>query len=131
MATYGLTMRLTPAEIKHAQEWLTCWHTPQEVREGATRLMDKLGDEHIFQQAGVSFIYEAYAAAQFAEFRHAAFLRKIAGERPDTELKFSCGSTEIFEVVEADKLGRKRGDEYKELYDKGTMHLPHFKKPLH
>jgi len=84
------------------------------MRIAAEQLMDKLDTDDLFSQSGLTFILEASAAAQFGEKRGAAFVRLVAANRPDCELKFRSGAIEGFEIVEADVPGRKRGMEYRE-----------------
>jgi hypothetical protein len=81
------------------------------MRIATEQLMDKLDNEDLFNQSGLTFILEAWAAAKFGHKRGAVSARLIAGDRPDCELMFPSGAIEAFEIVEGDVLGRKRGPE--------------------
>jgi hypothetical protein len=107
-------MRLTPDEVEIAHQGLSHWQSPAEMHNATEQLMDKLGNEDLFNQSGLTFILEAWAAAEFAQKRGATSLHLVRTERPDCELKFADGAIEAFEIVEADVLGHKRGLEYRE-----------------
>lgn len=119
-------MRLTANEIRENKQWLAGWFSPTEMRENAQRLMDKLGCEDLFGQPDVDFVCEAWVAAELGEKRGASAVRLIAEERPDLALRFGGGEVEIYELVEADRLDRRRGDEYAALAAAGspTYHWP-------
>ena len=102
-------MRLTSDEVREAHGRLCHWQRCDDMRIATEQLMDKLDTEDLFNQGGLTFIPEAWAAAKFGDKRGAASIRLVAEDRPDCELKFSSGAVEAFETVEADVSGRKRG----------------------
>ena len=106
-------MRLTSDEVREAHGRLCHWQRCDDMRIATEQLMDKLDTEDLFNQGGLTFIPEAWAAAKFGDKRGAASIRLVAEDRPDCELKFSSGAVEAFEIVEADVSGRKRGLEYR------------------
>lgn len=65
-----------------------------------------------FDQAGVDFVTEAFAAARFASLRDIREVRLVLDSRPNFELLMPTG-VERWELTEADILDRKRGEDYK------------------
>jgi hypothetical protein len=112
-------MRLSEEEIGKHKRQLAEWSPPTDMRERLKRLMDRLGGEDLFTQSGVDFVCEAWVAVELGEKRGAISVRLIAEERPDLALRFSNGEVEIYELVEVDRLERKRGDEYAALAEAG------------
>ncbi len=106
-------MRLTQDQIRKYKVELSRWYSPSEMIDCADTLMDKLGVTDLFSQPGIEFVREAWIAGHFGKQRRAKFVRWIAEERPDFSLQFSDGSTENYELVEADAPDRRRGNEYK------------------
>jgi hypothetical protein len=76
--------------------------------------MDYVGSIDLFNQAGIDFLLEAQAAAEFAQSRRASMVRLVADVWPDFEIERE-GTIEPFEITEADLPGRKRGREYREV----------------
>lgn len=101
-----------------AQEQLQYSRAPAEVRGYVAALMDAFGLEDLFHRSGLNFVREAYVGAELGIIRGASSVSLVSAERPDFELHF-VGRTELYEVVEVDRLGRKRGDEYKALAEAG------------
>lgn len=90
--------------------------------------MDILGCADLFNRSGgLTFIREAHVAAELGILRDAASVSLVSAKRkrPDFELDFG-DRTELYELVEAQPLGRKRGDEYTALAAAGfpTCHWP-------
>lgn len=77
--------------------------------------MDYMGSEDFFNQPGVSFIREAWAAAKFALDRNAEAVRLVPENQqwPDFEMKMNS-KVDAWEITEADDPERRRGDEYRE-----------------
>lgn len=110
--------RLTKEEIRHHRRWLGKWRKAPEMLGYANGLMNGMANQHgidvdLFTQAGVDFITEAGAAADFAEARGADGVRLILEDWPDLEFRFGH-RVERFEFTEADEIDRERGREYKE-----------------
>jgi hypothetical protein len=109
-------MRLTTKERRESKRLLGAWYPPSEMRAKVQCLMGRLGSTDLFTQAGVDFITEAWVAADFGERRGAAAVRLITeAKRPDIALQFEHGEVEIYEIVEADRRGRERSNEYRAL----------------
>jgi hypothetical protein len=87
---------------------------PLEFRGYVVAVMNILGPEYLFTKGGLRFIHEAYVGAELGVIRGAVSVSLIDAERPDFALQFD-NRTELYEVVEADRPGRRRGDEYKAL----------------
>src|SRR5579864_4104781 len=105
-------MRLTADEIRSHRVRLSQWQSPAEMRAAAEQLMDHLGCEDLFNQAGLDFVRETWVAGEFADKRRASSVRLIPDNRPDFELRLESGELEAFELVEAHAFGRERGLEY-------------------
>lgn len=113
-------MRLSETELDDGKRSLGEWLTLSDMKTHVDRLMHRLGCD-FFHQSGVEFIREAWVAADFGPKRGATEVRLIVEEpRPDIALCFSGGEIEIYEIVEADRLGRKRGDEYRAWKEAGN-----------
>src|SRR5688572_29566207 len=73
---FGSTLtRLSPAEIGEYRAKLEAWQTPKAMLRFYRSLMDRMGSDDLFNQPGVDFITEAWAAAQFAIGRRARRVR--------------------------------------------------------
>jgi len=105
--------RLTKTEIATHKTWLAAWREPAAMAQYVDAVNDHMGSKDFFNQAGVEFLRDAWAAAEFAGKRGARQVRLVAGQWPDFELRLD-GRVEQFECVEADTPGRRRGDEYRD-----------------
>ena len=76
--------------------------------------MEYMDSEDFFNQPGVEFIREAWAAAKFAAARNADAVRLVAAQErwPDFEIRLA-GQVDSWEFTEAD-VKRERGREYRE-----------------
>lgn len=104
--------RLERDEIAELKECLAKWKTPIAMHTAVDIVMDSIGNQTLFTQAGLEFLRDASICAEFGMAREAAKVRLISADRPDFEL---CVNDEIeaFEAVEADNPRRRRGDEYR------------------
>jgi hypothetical protein len=105
-------MRITKQEICEYRSRWSSWRSPVELKAEVDRLLDQIGGEDFFNQAGLDFIRDAWAAAEFGCGRSASQVRLHEDERPDFEIQFLNGTTETFEFTEAQIPGRRRGAEY-------------------
>ena len=106
-----LGMRLAKGQVLQHRAALEQWQKPGEMLKRARTLMDLLGNADLFNQPGVDFIVEAWAAAQFAKGRH-AFAVRLVGARdqwPDFEIRTRRREIEPWEFTEVDDPGRRRG----------------------
>ena len=104
--------RLTTDEIAVHKAWLANWRAPEEMTSYVEEVMDNMGSTDLFNQAGIGFLRDAWAAARFAELRNATALQLVSDEWPDFNVRFNA-RVEQFECVEADVL-RRRGIEYRD-----------------
>ena len=103
--------RLTREEIVELEGRLAEWQTPQSMSHLVSLTMDRIGSVTFFNQAGLTFLRDAWIAAEFGQIRQAEQIRLVADDWPDFELKID-DQVESFESVEADDPNRRRGDEY-------------------
>jgi len=108
--------RLTKIEIAAHKAWLARWREPTDTEQYVEDVNDYMGSKDFFNQAGVEFLRDAWAAAKFANKRRAKEVRLVAEKWPDFELRLN-GQVEQFECVEADVPDRRRGDEYRKMED--------------
>ena len=103
---------MSPKEWKHALEK---WHSPREFRNKLHELRSEYG-WHLLTKAGLTDLFrDAYCASVFASIRGADRVRLVKADQPDFETDL-LGRTRMYEVVEADTPGRKRGDEINGRY---------------
>ncbi|MFQ5973703.1 MAG: hypothetical protein ACE5Q3_15350 [Alphaproteobacteria bacterium] len=104
------TMQLPP------RNWFDRWWVPAEFFDLVCNHNDSVQQDEFFNNPKLKPLREAYAAAYFAAIRAQSkpcLLRLVAGEFPDFEL--SIGEDVLkFELTEADRAGRRRGQEYRE-----------------
>ena len=114
---------LNKQKIKEKLSWFEKWRKPDEMLEHSRQLMEHMASDtsdistHLFNQPGVDFITEAYAAAQFAGIRDAESVRLAPEHRPDFQVRTTARDEEDWELTEADEISRKRGDEYRKEND--------------
>jgi hypothetical protein len=99
---------------------------PAELRGYVVALMDVLESTNLFVRSGLTFIQEAHIAAEMGILREASAACLVSDDRPDFELLFE-DRTEFYELVEAHRLNRNRGDEYKALEAAG---FPIYELPI-
>ncbi|MFK5980372.1 MAG: hypothetical protein QM488_15935 [Rhizobiaceae bacterium] len=104
--------RLTQQEIDLHRNWLEQWQEPASMLAYSDNVMDKMCSDHLFNQSGVGFLMEAFAAAEFAIYRSANHVQLMSEDRPDFELRVN-NKVEKWELTEGDIPGRKRGLEYR------------------
>ena len=90
------------------------WHSPSEVALYLEKIIDEIGVVVFFNQAGLAFLRDAWAAAKFASKLKGeekdCHIRLVSGEWPDFEIR-DADTILAFECVEADIPGRRRGEE--------------------
>jgi hypothetical protein len=107
--------RLTKSELAEHRAWLSDWRTPDDMATYVSAVNDAMGSANFFRQGGVEFLRDAWLAAEFGRHRQSSAVRLVAKPEqwPDFESQVN-GVIERIECVEADVLGRRRGDEYRE-----------------
>jgi hypothetical protein len=123
-----IVRQITDKYLDRAKDQLQYPRAPAELRGYVAALMDMLGCVDLFNRSGgLTFIREAHVAAELGILRTAASVSLVSAKRkrPDFELHFG-DRTELYELVEAQTPGRKRGDEYTALAAAGfpTCHWP-------
>lgn len=99
---------------------LSKWHSPEDMKNCAEGLMGSLGSVDLFNQPGVEFVREAWAAGMFGIARKVSAVRLVNDVWPDFELDTKHG-IEPFEFTEADLPERRRGKEYVESAESGCV----------
>lgn len=120
--------QITTTYLDRARDQLQYPRAPSELRGYVAALMDMLGCAELFNRSGgLTFIREAHIAAELGILRDATSVSLVSArsKRPDFELHFG-DRTELYELIEAQPLERKRGDEYAALAAAGfpTCHWP-------
>lgn len=119
-------MNLSTSDLNALRLSLTEPQAPAAMRAVCDQVKLGTSPEFFFNKGGLSFIREAMIAADFAAVRSALLVRLVPAseERPDFELVFP-DRIERFELVEADRAGRRRGQEYKLLAQQPTGYVHH------
>ena len=86
------------------------WQRPEELLARADRIMDQMGKVDFFNQGGLAFVREAWAAGKFGIERGADAVRLAPNGFPDFELRVGS-AVESWEFTEADDERRRRGEE--------------------
>jgi hypothetical protein len=107
--------RLTKEQIHQHRSALEQWQAPNAMTSRCTELMGTMTGDELFNQPGIEFIREGWAAGTFGVARKAEAVRLIAViERwPDFEIRVG-GEVASWEFTEADVPGRRRGQEYRD-----------------
>lgn len=107
--------RLTKAQIKAYRAELERWQRPEDLLNRSEELMIGISREDFFNQPGLDFIREGWAAAKFGIARAAREVRVVPAIEtwPDFEMRTN-DSVELWELTEADVPGRRRGQEYRD-----------------
>jgi hypothetical protein len=113
-----IVRQITDKIAAQAKDQLQHPRAPTELRGYVAALMDVFGCNDLFNRSGLTFVLEAYVAAELGIIRDASFVSLIIADRPDFELHFK-DMVELYEVVEADMPERRRGDEYAALATAG------------
>lgn len=102
--------RLGKKELKEHRLALEAWQGPGELLARADAIMDHIGKADFFNQSGLAFVREAWAAGKFGMERGVDAARLAPGAFPDFELRIGS-VVESWEFTEADDERRRRGAE--------------------
>ena len=69
--------RLTKDEIVEHKKWLAASREPGPLADYVNHIMDYMGTEGLFNQAGIEFLRDAWVAARFAGLRGATTVRLV------------------------------------------------------
>ena len=93
------------------------WQSAQGFRDTLGELKAEYGKRLLSKSGFTDLFRDAYVASAFAFHFGAEKVRLVKGKQPDFEIEV-LGRKQMYEVVEADTLGRKRGDEIKHQPDR-------------
>lgn len=89
---------------------LSNWNRVDAFRNRVDEILRPLSRSVFFGQAGLAFLRDAWIAGRFATALSSDLVRLAPAERPDFEIQ-TDGVIQQFEATEADRDGRRRGDE--------------------
>lgn len=120
--------RLKLTEYQPPAEWFDCWWQPQEFFTTVLKHNQRVPEVDFFECAELQPLREAYAAGLFATIRAEqggpVALRLQRDRFPDFDLRVENDQVLPFELVEAYRPGRRRGEEYKEAARRKAEGLP-------
>lgn len=119
--------RLTKQQLAHHRAAFEKWQSPQGLLIKADEIMNYMGSEDFFNQPGLAFVREAWAASKFGLERKVESVRLVQGEFPDFELRVGT-RIEQWEFTEADVEARRRGSEYRRGEYRGGNFLDHIEQ---
>jgi hypothetical protein len=97
--------------------WFDRWNDPERFFEDVRDIQRPIGNVSLFTDPALQPLFDAWIAGQFAAIRNtheSCRVRLIRpGGFPDFEILVDH-RIEAFEATEADRPGRRRGDEYRE-----------------
>jgi hypothetical protein len=102
--------RLDNKDLKEHRLALEAWQRPEELLARADAIMDQMGKADFFNQSGLAFVREAWAAGKFGIERGVDAARLAPDAFPDFELRVGS-AVEGWEFTEADDERRRRGEE--------------------
>jgi len=122
---------LTKSGLKKLRSDLAEWRTPSKLKAICNQIREELDSQTFFNKGGLTFITEAIVSANFGVERAASHVRLTPEneECPDFEIGFG-GRIEKFEMVQADRKGRRRGDEYRVKAELPVGTVIHIDLPL-
>jgi hypothetical protein len=118
-------MEVTPIHAPPDQ-WFDDWWEPRRLLAMVTDHTKLVGRDQLFNDPSLKPLLEAWAAAKFATVLsqdRQVTLRLERDRFPDFQLKV-CDEFQQFELVEADREGRRRGNEYQEIAEREAQGLP-------
>jgi len=122
--------RLTSAEKREHQDWLSNWRKPAEMASYVDAVNDTMGATNFFGQGGIQFLRDAWTAAEFGRHHKSEFVRLVPEQQQWPDFEAQKGrQIERIECGEADVPGRRRGAEYqngRHLIGGDTPNIRHF-----
>ena len=106
---------ISDEEIRKARADLAAWHAPQEFFTKVESISNKVTSKELFNSPKLGFLLDAMILAEYAVKLPGARSVRLATESerfPDGFVDTPDGTLNV-EVTEADREGRRRGDEYK------------------
>jgi hypothetical protein len=114
MATATLVKRYEEVPTERLRAWQRELQQPSDrstFRSRVEEIHAQIRGKTFFNQPGVQFLRDAWIASRVATGLSAGQVRLWPGNQPDFEVVVGAKAL-LFEATEADKPGRKRGDEY-------------------
>ena len=108
------------------QSWFSDWWQPAEFFHEVCAIMELIPEDRLFVDPKFQDLFDAYAAGRFAVARQPdedCMVRMERDRFPDFGLKFR-DRIEQFEFTEADRAGRRRGEEYQRSAERRRQGLP-------
>lgn len=102
--------RIPKTTIDNWRAELSSWNSADAFRSRVDEIVRPLARETFFGQAGLAFLRDAWIAGRVATALSCDLVRLSPTERPDFEIQMD-GLIQHFEATEADRDGRRRGDE--------------------
>jgi len=106
--------------------WYNDWQEPEQFFGEVEALLEPFDDDVIFTNPKFQAHFDAFIAGKLAVIRNThepTRVRLVKAEAPDFELNVQ-GEIEPFEATEADRAGRRRGDEYRLAAENREQGLP-------
>ncbi|MCK1269427.1 hypothetical protein IVB44_38555 [Bradyrhizobium sp. 49] len=106
--------RIPKATLDSWRTELSNWNRVDAFRHRVDEMVRPLSRSIFFGQAGLAFLRDAWIAGRVATALSSDLVRLTPTERPDFEIQID-GLIQQFEATEADRSGRRRGDERENL----------------
>lgn len=106
--------------------WFSDWHEPARFFGEVDTILEPIPGDRLFVGPEHQVLFDAFAAGRFAVARWTNEVCSLRMERdrfPDFALKFEK-RIERFEFTEADRAGRRRGEEYQRQAERRRRGLP-------
>lgn len=110
----AIAARISNHQLNVWRAELSNWKDASEFRSRVDNIVHSIPRRTFFQQAGLTFLRDAWIAGRVATALSTERVRLIPQERPDFET-VRAGKVKQFEATEADINGRRRGDEPDDL----------------
>ena len=106
--------------------WFSDWYEPAEFFGEVLAILEPIASDRLFMDPEYQDLFDAFAAGRFAVARltdEVCLLRMERDRFPDFALKFG-DRIERFEFTEANRAGRRRGEEYQRRAERRRRGLP-------
>ena len=107
-------------------KWYTEWQSPETFFKEVDSFLEIADSEATFTDPAYQAWLDAYIAGKFSVIRNTVQpirVRMVRDPHPDFELEIE-GRIVPFEATEADRVGRRRGDEYRLAAERRRKGLP-------
>jgi hypothetical protein len=106
---------LSALELEQTREALSLWQSPDEFVLRVNAVDERVLSSELFNLPQLQFVCDALTLASFVRLRPVTGVRLTSpGEEwPDGQVRVSGRKVVNMEITEADREGRRRGEEYK------------------